>query len=398
MIRFIFVSVMVRKFGGERMIYFDNSATTKPFKEVLDSFVTVSSEYYGNPSSLHSMGGQAEKLLSQAREQVSQLLTVKPSEIYFTSGGTEGNNLAIKGSALLHRNKGRHLITSSVEHPSVRAAMKQLEQEGFDITYLPVDAFGRINVMELERAIRKDTILISIMQVNNEVGTVQPIKEIGDLLKKHPTILFHVDAVQSIGKIPLSLHENRVDLCSISGHKFHGLKGTGALYIREGVRLAPLFSGGNQERKIRSGTENVAGAVAMAKALRMTLMKGEAGMEGIKNIQTVLRQGLTEIEGVQIHTPNENSAPHILNFSLKGIKSEVFIHSLEQKGIFVSTTSACSSKKKSPSKTLLEMGVPETLAESAIRVSLSFENSMEEAISALAAFRESANQLRKVMK
>ncbi|MEY2193459.1 cysteine desulfurase family protein [Neobacillus sp. BF23-41] len=380
------------------MIYFDNSATTKPFKDVIDSFVTVSSEYYGNPSSLHSMGGHAEKLLSQAREQVSKLLTVKPSEIYFTSGGTEGNNIAIKGSALLHKNKGRHLITSSVEHPSVRAAMEQLEQEGFEITYLPVDRFGRINVSDLEKAIRKDTILISIMQVNNEVGTVQPIKEIGDLLKKHPTILFHVDAVQGIGKIPLSLYKNRVDLCSISGHKFHGLKGTGALFIREGVRLAPLFSGGNQERKIRSGTENVAGAVAMAKALRMTLMKGEAEMERMKNIHSLLRKGLAEIEGVQIHTPTENAAPHILNFSLKGIKSEVFIHSLERKGIFVSTTSACSSKKKSPSKTLLAMGVHETQAESAIRISLSFENTREEAMTALVAFKESANQLRKVMK
>jgi cysteine desulfurase len=380
------------------MIYFDNSATTKPYKEVLDSFITVSSEYYGNPSSLHSMGGQAEKLLSQAREQVSHLLRAKPTEIYFTSGGTEGNNLAIKGSALLHRNKGRHLITTSVEHPSVSLAMEQLEKEGFDITYLSVDQFGRINVAELEKAIRKETILISIMQVNNEVGTLQPIKEIGELLKKYPNILFHVDAVQSIGKIPLYLSENRVDFCSISGHKFHGLKGTGALFIREGVRLAPLFSGGNQERKIRSGTENVAGAVAMAKALRMTLQKSEAGLERMKKIQSVLREGLSDIEGVQIHTPVENSAPHILNFSLKGIKSEVFIHSLEQKSIFVSTTSACSSKKKSPSKTLLAMGVPETLADSAIRISLSFENSLDDAKTALSAFRESANQLRKVMK
>lgn len=398
MIRFSFVSGLVRKFGGEKMIYFDNSATTKPFKEVLDSFVTVSSEYYGNPSSLHGMGGQAEKLLSQARDQVSKLLTVKPSEIYFTSGGTEGNNLAIKGSALLHRNKGRHLITSSVEHPSVKSAMEQLEQEGFEITYLPVDEFGRISVADLERSIRKETILISIMLVNNEVGTIQPINEIGDLLKKYPTILFHVDAVQGIGKIPLPLNKYRIDLCSISGHKFHGLKGTGALFIREGVRLAPLFSGGNQERKIRSGTENVAGAVAMAKALRMTLTKAEIGLERMENIRSMLRKGITEIDGVQIHTPIENSAPHILNFSIKGIKSEVFIHSLEQKGIYVSTTSACSSKKKSPSKTLLEMGVPETLAESAIRVSLSFENSMEEANTVLAAFRESATQLRKVMK
>ncbi|MEH7304424.1 cysteine desulfurase family protein [Neobacillus drentensis] len=380
------------------MIYFDNSATTKPFKEVLDSFVTVSSEYYGNPSSLHSMGAQAEKLLSQAREQVSKFLKVKPSEIYFTSGGTEGNNLAIKGSALLHKNRGRHLITSSVEHPSVRSAMEQLEQEGFEVTYLPVDEYGRIRVADLEKAIKKETILVSIMHVNNEVGTVQPIKEIGDLLKRYPTILFHVDAVQSIGKIPVSLYENRIDFCSISAHKFHGLKGTGAIFIREGARLAPLFSGGNQERKLRSGTENVAGVVAMAKAWRMTLIKADEGLDRMKEIQSVLRKGLIEIEGVQIHTPQKNAAPHILNFSLTGIKSEVFIHSLEQKGIFVSTTSACSSKKKSPSKTLLEMGVPESLAESAIRISLSFQNRMEEAITALEAFKDSANQLRKVMK
>jgi cysteine desulfurase len=211
-------------------------------------------------------------------------------------------------------------------------------------------------------------------------------------------ILFHVDAVQSIGKIPLSINENRVDFCSVSAHKFHGLKGTGALFIREGTRLVPLLSGGNQERKLRSGTENVAGAVAMAKALRMTLTKAETGIERMKKIQSVFRKGLTEIEGVHVHTPNENAAPHIINFSLKGIKSEVFIHSLEQKGIFVSTTSACSSKKKTPSKTLLEMGVPEALAESAIRISLSFENSMDDAFIALEAFKESANELRKVMK
>ncbi|MEH7074740.1 cysteine desulfurase family protein [Neobacillus drentensis] len=380
------------------MIYFDNSATTKPYKEVLDSFVTVSSEYFGNPSSLHSMGGQAEKLLSQAREQVSKFLKVKSSEIYFTSGGTEGNNLAIKGSALMHKHRGRHLITSSVEHPSVRLAMEQLEREDFDITYLPVDRLGRIRVEDLEKAIRKDTILISIMHVNNEVGTIQPIEEIGQLLKRYPGILFHVDAVQSVGKIPISLIDNRVDFCSISAHKFHGLKGTGALFIREGARISPLFSGGDQERKIRSGTENVAGAVAMAKALRMTLTKAETGTETMKKIQTLLWNGLTEIEGTQIHTPHEYMAPHIINFSLKGIKSEVFIHALERKGVFVSTTSACSSKKKSPSKTLIEMGVPETLAESAIRISLSFQNSEEEALTALAALKESANQLRKVMK
>ncbi|MED3622753.1 cysteine desulfurase family protein [Neobacillus thermocopriae] len=380
------------------MIYFDNSATTKPYKEVLDSFITVSSKFFGNPSSLHSFGGQAEKLLTQAREQTAKLLGVKMSEIYFTSGGTESNNLAIKGAALRNRNKGKHLITSSIEHPSVAKAMEQLEQEGFEITYISVDDTGRVSVDEIERAIRKDTILISIMHVNNEIGTIQPIEEIGQLLIAYPDILFHVDAVQGIGKVPLSFKNNRIDLCSISSHKFHGLKGTGALYIREGVKIDPLFSGGNQERTLRSGTENVAGAVAMAKALRLTMENGKEGIEQLRKIQTLLRDGLNKIEGLKIHTPIQYSAPHILNFSLKGIKSEVFIHALEQEDIFVSTTSACSSKKKSPSKTLLALGVAEELAESAIRISLSFENTEEEARTVIQVIEKTVNQLGKVMK
>jgi cysteine desulfurase len=380
------------------MIYFDNSATTKPYKEVLDSFLTVSSEFFGNPSSLHGLGGQAEKLLSQAREQTAKFLAVKPTEIYFTSGGTESSNLAIKGAALFAKNKGRHLITTSVEHASVHAAMEQLEEEGFEITYLPVDSEGRVHVDVVEKAIRHDTILISIMHVNNEVGTIQPIKKISEMLNKYPQILFHVDAVQSIGKVPLSLTGSRVDLCSISAHKFHGLKGTGALYIRDGVRLAPLFSGGNQERKIRSGTENVAGAVAMAKALRITFTKSEAGVEKMKQIQGLLRSGLSQLEGIQIHTPTTHFAPHILNFSLTGMKSEVLIHALEEKGIYVSTTSACSSKKKTPSKTLLAMGVSEILADSAVRISLSFGNTVEEAKIVIAAIEAAAKQIRKVMK
>jgi cysteine desulfurase len=380
------------------MVYFDNSATTRPYKEVLDSFLTVSTEYYGNPSSLHSMGGQAEKLLTQAREQVAKLLKVKPFEIYFTSGGTESNNTAIKGAAYINRNKGQHIITTSVEHASVIAAMEQLNGEGFEITYLPVDQDGRVSAADVEKAIQRDTILVSIMQVNNEVGTIQPISEIGQMLKKYPSILFHVDAVQAIGKLPLSLYQNRVDLCSLSAHKFHGLKGTGVLFIRDGVRLAPLLAGGNQERRMRSGTENVAGFVALAKALRMTLEKSDTGTKKMKKIQTILRVGLQEIEGVKIHTPIEGAAMHILNFSLEGMKSEVFIHALEQENVFVSTTSACSSKKKSPSKTLLAMGVSENLADSSIRISLSFDNTEEEAEAAVTVIKKFANQLRKVMK
>lgn len=379
------------------MIYFDNSATTKPYKEVLDSFVTVSNEFFGNPSSIHSLGGRAEKLLSQARTQVANLVEVKPSEIFFTSGGTESNNLAIKGAALFHKNKGRHLILSSVEHPSVRGAMEQLQQYGFDISYLPVDSSGRVSVEDVKASIKKDTILVSIMQVNNEVGTIQPINEIGNLLKQYPGILFHVDAVQAIGKVPLDLYKNNVDLCSFSGHKFHGLKGTGALFVKEGVKLDPLFSGGNQEWKLRSGTENVAGAVAMAKALRLTMEKSKSGKVKMKSVISVLRDGLSRIEGLTINTPLENSAPHLLNFSIRGMKSEVLIHALEQKEIFLSTTSACSSKKKSPSKTLLAMGVPEDFADSAFRISLSYDNTEEEATAVITALEKAVNQLRKVM-
>lgn len=380
------------------MIYFDNSATTRPYKEVLDSFVKVSSEFFGNPSSLHGLGLQAEKLLTQARAQIANLLAVKPTEIYFTSGGTESNNLAIKGTAIVHKNKGRHLILSSVEHPSVRGAMEQLTKLGFDITYLPADQNGRVKVEDVNASIQKDTILVSVMYVNNEVGTIQPIQEIGKLLKQYPSILFHVDAVQAIGKVPLNMDEYGIDLCSFSAHKFHGLKGTGALFIREGVRLDPLLSGGNQEWQVRSGTENVAGAVAMAKALRMTMVTSELGIERMKRVKSLLRKELSRIEGLTINTPLDNSAPHILNFSIKGTKAEVLIHALEEKGIFLSTTSACSSKKQLPSQTLLAMGVSDDLADSAFRISLSYDNTEDEAQKVVAAIEEAAKQLRKVMK
>lgn len=379
------------------MIYFDNSATTKPHKEVLDSFFKISTEYFGNPSSLHGLGSQAEKLLTQARTQIANLIKVKPTEVIFTSGGTESNNFAIKGAALMQGKRRRHLITSMIEHPSVSKAMEQLEEMGFEVTYLPVDKQGRVQIEDVKKAIRDDTFLISIMYVNNEVGTIQPIKEIGQLLKGYPNILFHVDAVQSVGKLDLSLSEDGVDMFSLSAHKFHGLKGTGALIVREGVALAPLLSGGEQERNMRSGTENVAGAVSMAKALRMIYEKRPVRMERMKKIQKNLIEGLSKIEDLHLHTPKAGASPHILNFSLSGIKSEVFIHSLEQDGIFVSTTSACSSKKKTPSKTLLAMGVSKSLAESAIRISLSYENTEEEATLVINTIKRVLKKLRRVM-
>jgi len=380
------------------VIYFDNSATTKPYKEVIDSFVKVSTDYFGNPSSLHGIGGQAEKLLSQARHQVAQLLKVRAGEVYFTSGGTESNNLAIKGTALMYRNRGRHIITTSVEHASVKETMNQLSDLGFRITYLPVGQFGRISLLDLEKAICHDTILVSIIHVNNEIGTIQPIEEIGKLLKNYPKILFHVDHVQGIGKVPLDFYQSELDFCSISGHKFHGVKGTGVLYIREGVTISPLFSGGNQEWKQRSGTENVAGMVALAKALRMTMEQREESLSNMSAIKNFLIKELNSIEQIVLNTSREHSAPHIINFSIRGVRGEVFVHALEEYGVYVSTTSACSSKKQAVSHTLLAMNVPKELAEGSIRISLSFDNTLEEATKVVNAIKMAVQKLSEVLK
>ncbi|USK72543.1 cysteine desulfurase family protein [Peribacillus asahii] len=379
------------------MIYLDNSATTKPYPEVIESFVKVSTDYFGNPSSLHGIGTQAEKLLSTARKQIADLLKVKSAEVFFTSGGTEGNNLAIKGAALANQNRGKHIITTSIEHPSVMEAFQVLSEQGFAVTYLPVDATGRVSVVDLETALREDTILVSIMHVNNEVGSIQPIAEIGELLKQYPQILFHVDHVQGIGKVDLSLADAGIDLCTISGHKLHGLKGTGVLYIRQGVRIAPLFSGGNQESQFRSGTENVAGIVALAKAMRISLTNCMLYTHKLKEIRTFFYHGLQEIDGVQVNSPVDG-APHIINFSVPGLKSEVLLHELETEGVYVSTTSACSSKKRTASKTVLEMYRNQERAESVIRISTSFHNEIEEAKQAIDAIGRAVAKLEKVMR
>ncbi len=380
------------------MIYFDNSATTLPYKEVVDAFTTVSVKYFGNPSSLHGLGATTEQLLNQARTQVAGLLQVQEQEIYFTSGGTEGNNLAIKGTAMAFMSRGKHIVTSAIEHPSVKEACKQLETLGFEITEVPVDASGRVSAEDVKRAIRPDTILVSIMYVNNEIGSIQPIEEIGSFLKGKSKVLFHVDYVQGIGKVPLSIGKCGIDLCTISAHKFHGMKGIGALYIRDGVKISPLFSGGSQERKIRSGTENVAGAVSMAKALRMTLESMNTGKASLEQIHSYLRAELGEIEDVIIHTPVEHHAPHILNFSVPWVKSEVLVHALEENDVFVSTTSACSSKRKAMSETILQMTNSEKLAETSIRISLSYENNMQEAKQFIAVLKNVLQKLQQVMR
>lgn len=380
------------------MIYFDNSATTKPKKEVLDTFYKVAENYFGNPSSVHHLGLQAENLLSQARNQIATLLKTDEQEIIFTSGGTEGNNFIIKGVAEKYRNRGHHMITTMIEHPSVLNTCIQLENNGFDVTYLPVDETGRVRVEDVKRALRKDTILVSIMHVNNEIGSVQPIEKIGELLKNHPKTLFHVDHVQGVTKVPLDFHESNVDFASISSHKFHGLKGTGAIYIRKGLKLAPLLAGGGQERGFRSGTENLAGIVAMAKALRLGMLDYEAKIDTMMDVRDFLINELQLIEGVTMNTPKQNTSPHIINFSVQGFKAEVLVHELEQHGLYVSTTSACSSRTNEPSRTILAMGLGEERATTSIRISLSFENTMEEAKQAVAIIKQSIKNLKPVMR
>ncbi|ANB62084.1 cysteine desulfurase family protein [Anoxybacteroides amylolyticum] len=378
------------------MIYLDNSATTKPFPEVLDSFVAVATNYFGNPSSLHELGRKAERLLSQSREQVAALLSVKPNEIIFTSGGTEANNLAIKGVALQYRKRGNHIITTAIEHPSVAEPCRQLEELGFEVTYLPVNAYGRVEVETLERSLRDDTILVSVMHVNNEVGSIQPIEQIGEMLQRYPKVIFHVDHVQGVAKVPLDIKKARVDLCTMSAHKFHSLRGAGILYVRNGIRLSPLLAGGGQEWQVRSGTENVAAIVAMAKALRLSMEAYEQQIRQLHVLKERWFEALSHIDGMELHTPIKHSAPHIINFSLDGLKSEVFVHELAKQQIFVSTTSACSSKKRAPSKTLLAMGVEGKRAESSIRISLSWENTIEEIPVVVRAMKEAIQKLQDV--
>jgi cysteine desulfurase len=380
------------------MIYLDNSATTKPYKEVLDTFVTVSEKYFANPSSLHSKGGEAENLLGQARRSIAQLLHVTPSEIVFTSGGTEGNNMAIKGIAFQHQNRGRHLITTGVEHASSYESFQLLESQGFDVTYLPVDEKGSVSIEDLKKSIRPETILVSMLHVNNETGTLQPIKEIGEVLKKHPKVFFHVDNVQGMGKVHLPIKEYGVDLCTISAHKIHGLKGTGVLYVKNGVTLSPLFTGGEQEFRKRAGTENVAGIVSMAKALRIILQEMNAKMDQLITIKKQLFNGLKNMEDIEINTPEDGSAPHIINFSVKNVKPEVLIHALDDKDIYVSTRSACSSKQGGASRILLQMGLGEQRASTALRLSTSYDNTKEEIEHVLQVLQKEITNLKKVMR
>lgn len=363
------------------MIYFDNSATTKVHPEVLTTYTKVSEAIWGNPSSLHKMGENAYNLLEQSRAQIAELLGCQKEEIFFTSGGTEGDNWAIKGTALEKGIYGKHLITTQVEHPAVLNSMKQLEKLGFEVTYLPVDENGRVSVLDLKQALRKDTILVSVMAVNNEVGTIQPLKEIARVLTDHPKVHFHVDAVQAVGKgLTDLIMDERVDLVTFSGHKFHAPRGVGFLYKKAGRKLAPLLSGGGQEKNLRSSTENLPAIAAMAKALRLLLENETKNVAHEQAIRQKIFEHLQAFDKVTLFSQlDDKFAPHILCFAIAGVRGETIVHAFEDQGVFISTTSACSSKKGQVSSTLHAMQVDDKIATSAVRVSLDENNTMVQA-------------------
>lgn len=372
------------------MIYFDNSATTKMAPEALETYSQVVTKIWGNPSSLHKLGDRAHGLLEASRKQVADLLGVNTDEIYFTSGGTESNNTAIKGTAWAKREFGKHIITSSVEHASVANTFTELENLGFRVTRLPVDKEGRVNPEDLKAALDKDTTLVSIMGVNNEIGTIQPIKEISEILADYPNIHFHVDNVQALGKgIWDQVFTSRVDMMSFSSHKFHGPRGIGILYKKRGRMLMPLSEGGGQEKGLRSGTENLAAIAAMAKAARLLLTDEKEKADREYAIKEKISKYLAGKPGIHIFSPlKADFAPHILCFALEGIRGETLVHTLEDQDIYISTTSACASKKADEASTLVAMKTPDAIATSAVRLSFDESNTLEEADEFIAAFDE----------
>lgn len=362
-----------------QMIYFDHSATSPIYPEVLNTYVQTSQRIMGNPSSLHELGNQANRLLQQARKQIADLLSVTPGEIYFTSGGTEGNNWVMKGTAIEKRQFGKHLILSSIEHPSVRETAKQLETLGYEVSFAPVTNQGFVDVQALGQLIKKETILVSVMAVNNEIGAIQPIQEISQLLENYPKIHFHVDSVQAIGHVAQDRWlTSRVDFATFSAHKFHGPRGVGFIYWRQGRKLAPLLTGGGQENNERSSTENIAGIVAMARSLRIVFEKNLATPTHVLQLRKYLYDALSQYKKVTLFSQETTFASHILCFGLKGIRGEVLVHALEQKQIFLSTTSACSSRKQPKYSTLSQMGIPSVSATTAVRISLDQSNTIAE--------------------
>lgn len=379
------------------MIYFDNSATTKPYPEALATYTEVATRIWGNPSSLHNLGSQATRILEASRKQIAELIGKKAEEIYFTSGGTEGDNWILKGVAFEKAPYGKHIIVSDIEHPAIKESAAWLKTQGFEVDYAPVDARGFVKVDALANLLRPDTTLVSVMAVNNEIGSIQPIHDIATLLEDRPTVSFHVDAVQALAKVATEVYlPERVDFATFSSHKFHGLRGVGFVYIKEGKKITPLLTGGGQEKEMRSTTENVAGIAATAKALRLAMENQEAFASKTQQMKEVIRKELANYPDVTIFSGEDHFAPHILTFGIKGVRGEVVVHAFEEFDIYISTTSACSSKAGKPAGTLIAMGVDKSIAQTAVRLSLDLENDMSQVEQFLTKFKLIYEQTRKV--
>lgn len=360
----------------DKIIYLDNAATSKVDQEVLDSYNQITTKYFANPSSIHHLGQEANRLLEKSREQILKLLNLSHHEVIFTSGATEANNLAIKGYAYANRGRGNHLITTATEHPSVLNAMKQLQEEGFVLTILPVNEKGQVEVNSVSAAIRDETILISVMAVNNETGAINPIRDIGDIAKKYPKIALHVDMVQAIGKVDIPL--DNVDMISIAGHKIHGLLGSGVLIKEKKIILKPLFNGGGQENNLRSGTNTLALSASLAKALRIAIDHQKENYEHVKSLADYLLNYLKDNDDKYVINSSCKDNPYIVNFSLKKHKASVVVEALSNRNIMVSSLSACHSKGEDYSYVVYAMNKDMCLAHNTIRVSFSYDNTLEE--------------------
>lgn len=378
-------------------IYFDNSATTRVLDSVRDMVVKTMTEDYGNPSAKHIRGMEAERYVRQAAADIAKTLKVKDKEILFTSGGTESNNMALIGAAMANQRAGKHMISTRIEHASVYNPLAYLEQQGFEVTYLSVDHQGHISMDELKAAMRSDTILVSIMYVNNEIGAIQPIEEIGTFLKReYPGVLFHVDAIQAYGKLVIRPKKEGIDLLSVSGHKIHGPKGVGFLYIDEKTKIKPLLYGGGQQKDLRSGTENVPGIAGMGLAAREMYTDHQAKTARITALKDRMIDAMEELEGVTVNSLKGSlSAPQIVSASFEGVRSEVLLHALEEQGIYVSSGSACSSNHPAISGTLKAVGVKKELLDSTLRFSFGLFNTEEEVDSCIQVLKELLPLLRR---
>lgn len=361
-------------------IYLDNSATTRCSEAVREIVVKTMTGDYGNPSSMHTLGVEAEQYVKEASAAIAKTLRCQEKEIVFTSGGTESNNLAILGSAMANKRRGKHLITTGVEHPSVKNAMRFLEEQGFEVTWLPVNEYGEISTEDLKAALREDTVLVSMMMVNNEIGALEPVEAAGKLIhEKCPQTLFHVDAIQAYGKFRIVPKRMHIDLLSVSGHKIHGPKGVGFLYIREKTKIRPISFGGDQQKGMRSGTVNVPGIAGLGTAAREIYENFEEHTEQLYRLKEYFAGRLLTLKDVKINgRTGRDSAPHILNASFPGVRSEVLLHALEERGIYVSAGSACSSNHPSVAGTLAAIGLDAAHQESALRFSFNFHTTKEE--------------------